>query len=366
MPTLRKISLGRRTFILLFVICFTNLNLPYFEAFGRAGGGRSSGKTSSPSRAAPSDRSNSQQYRSYQDQNSSNSYRPERPQQASPYKPSPYQPAPYQPAPYQPAPSQGGFLRGLAGGVAGGFLGSMLFRSFGNASGPVGGNVGGYGGGMGGGLGILEVLIIGALAFLAFRWWKSKKATAHAPLSYPAQTLDQSLSHNQNSFTNQYSSLDDHRQEYDMPPSGGYDHHSTHQNMTQGVSIPTETASELFFLVQAAWTRRNVASLKTHLSPEILQMLETDLSQLLAKKQINRLENISVRKTEIMNSWREPEGEFSTVRFLANLLDYNVDESTNKLISGSDTEPVKFEEDWIFKKSSDGLGWQLVGIQQLT
>ncbi|RZA23978.1 MAG: hypothetical protein EOP10_11225, partial [Proteobacteria bacterium] len=67
------------------------------------------------------------------------------------------------------APQRGGFGRALAGGIAGGFLGSMLFSSLGFGS-P---GVGGAGGG--GGFGLIEIILVAGLAFLAFRWWKSRQ-----------------------------------------------------------------------------------------------------------------------------------------------------------------------------------------------
>ncbi|MCX6109577.1 MAG: TIM44-like domain-containing protein [Proteobacteria bacterium] len=64
-------------------------------------------------------------------------------------------------------------------------------------------------------------------------------------------------------------------------------------------------------------------------------------------------------------SLQEGGDEYSTVRFSANLLDYTVDERTEQGVDGSDSSPVKFEEDWTFAKPARGDAWQLVGIQQV-
>ena len=55
---------------------------------------------------------------------------------------------------------------------------------------------------------------------------------------------------------------------------------------------------------------------------------------------------------------------FITVRFYANLLDYVEVESTGQVLSGSKTEPVKFEEYWTFTRPVGNNPWQLSAIQQ--
>jgi predicted lipid-binding transport protein (Tim44 family) len=52
------------------------------------------------------------------------------------------------------------------------------------------------------------------------------------------------------------------------------------------------------------------------------------------------------------------------VRFLASLLDYTVDESSNQVLAGSSTEPVKFEEYWTFTRPLGPNAWKLSAIQQ--
>jgi predicted lipid-binding transport protein (Tim44 family) len=101
------------------------------------------------------------------------------------------------------------------------------------------------------------------------------------------------------------------------------------------------------------------------LGADMRGILQHDLDELKNKKQINRLENISVRRAEIVNTWYEDDKEYSTLRLTANLLDYTVDEANGQLIQGSDSVPVKFEENWTFAKANNRNTWQLVGIEQV-
>lgn len=233
----------------------------------------------------------------------------------------------------------GGFLRGMAGGIAGGFLGSMLFSSIGRAA-------GGLGGGTGGGIGFFEIALFAGLAYLGFRWWKSRQQPAtgigmHAQGYSTPQFGVNSSGRISNPEVGQFSAL---------APAG----------------IDTETASDIFFKVQGAWTRRDDSSISNLLGKEMQTMLASDLAELKQEQKINRLENISVRKTEVTDSWLEEGQEFSKVRFTANLLDYTVSEKTGQVVEGSDSLPVKFEEDWTFTKGPNTYDtWRLAGIHQV-
>ena len=276
-------------------------------AEARLGGGRSSGRgssfRSSPSRSA---RPNS----SYQRNTT---------------------PPPSQSQRFDPQPARGGFLRGLAGGIAGGFLGSMLFSSLGHAGTGFGGGMGGFGGGMG----FLEILLLVGIAWIGFRMWRNRQRPQATPVDYPV---------------------------YERSSSAPYATSYAPSSST----IDREIAEDIFFRLQGAWTRRDLGSVREHVADEFRPTLEQDLAVLKRQGQINRLENISIRDIEIGESWQENGAEFVSVRFTANLLDYTVDERTQAVVSGNDRVPVKFIEDWTFKKTSYSERWQLAGIDQPT
>lgn len=272
-------------------------------AEARAGGRRSSGRSSKPAQ--------SEQYR-----------------QNTP------------PNPGAAAPQRGGFGRALAGGIAGGFLGSMLFSSIGNAAG-----VGGGGGG--GGIGLIEIILIAGLAFLAFRWWKSRQLKTAAANGSFAQPVSMG---NANYQAAPYTTTAAPQQAY--------------QNLTTG-SIESEEASDIFFRIQGAFTRRDLTPVTDRLSPDMYRELNRDIEDMKIQKRINRLENISVRGVDVTDRWNENGAEHARVRFTASLLDYVVDETSGQVIDGSANDPVKFEEDWTFARTSGYAPWQLVGISQV-
>jgi predicted lipid-binding transport protein (Tim44 family) len=125
-----------------------------------------------------------------------------------------------------------------------------------------------------------------------------------------------------------------------------------------------ETASDVFFKVQGAWTARDLRSVSAHVTPEMQAQLQADCDRLRAERTINRLENIAVRTAEITEAWQETGQDYVTVHFLASLLDYTTDESGARVLEGSRTEPVKFEEYWTFVRPVGPGPFRLSAIQQ--
>ncbi len=120
-----------------------------------------------------------------------------------------------------------------------------------------------------------------------------------------------------------------------------------------------------FFKIQGAWTSRDVVGVRGLLTEEMLKIIEGDAEKLRAEKRINRLENIAVRSVDMVEAWQESGQDFITVRFYANLLDFVEDETTGQIVSGSKTDPVKFEEYWTFTRPVGNNPWKLSAVQQV-
>lgn len=307
------------------------------DAWGRAGGGTSSGSRGSRSFSSPS--------RTY----SAPAPRPSPSAQ-------PFQTAPTPTA--QPAPA-GGWWRslagGVAGGIAGGLLGGLLFRSLGFAGGS--GGVGGFGGGFG----LMDLFLLAGIAYLIYWFVQRGRARQQAALSggpagrsmvdlfsageAPAATLDGPAPSWQQELEKGLGHL---RQ---MDP--GFDEGAFREQCT-----------DRFFQIQAAWMRRDLDRLRSLLSEEMQGVFARQIEAAKAKRQVNKLENITVRSVELTEAWQEQGQDYITVRLLANLLDYTADETTGKLVDGSDTTPVKFEEFWTWVRPVGRNDWRLSAINQ--
>ncbi|NVN99401.1 MAG: Tim44 domain-containing protein [Geobacteraceae bacterium] len=296
------------------------------EAEARAGGGsRSMGSRGSRSYSQPASPSTS----------------------PSPYQAAPQQARPMTPPPYQqPQPAGGGFMRSMAGGLVGGMLGGMLFRSMGFGGG------GGMGGG-GGGIGLFEILLLAGIGYFIYRYIKSKR-----------QQEQQGEYTSYNSIPNTY---DVTPQQAQLSTQDDLDRGLSHiRQMDAGFSEErfTDQVMDMFFKVQGAWMNRDLSPVNAIITDEMRRIFQEDLDRLIREKKVNRLENIAVRTVEISEAWQEQGQDYITALIYANLLDYTTDDVSGQVVSGSKTDPVKFEEFWTFTRSVGTGVWKLSGINQ--
>jgi predicted lipid-binding transport protein (Tim44 family) len=76
------------------------------------------------------------------------------------------------------------------------------------------------------------------------------------------------------------------------------------------------------------------------------------------------MENIALRESDITEAWTESGEDFITVRLKANLLDYTIDQKSGAVVSGSNSEPINFEEYWTFSRPVGPNSWKLSAVQQ--
>ena len=311
-----------KSFMLIIAILFMSSIAFEHTAYARAGGGTSSGSRGSRSFSSPS--------RSY-------NTTPEHQTSQSPVQPA-----------SAPQPASGGFMRGLAGGILGGLIGSMLFSGLGFA---------GQGGLGGSGIGLVEILLILGLGFFIYKLFKKKSAGAASSQAYSQKAYQSQgqLGNEPNSTTS------------GSIGSAGNDGLSYIRQMDASFSEDRfkDSVMDTFFKIQAAWMNRDLSSVTTLLTDEMKRTFQGDIDNLLRERKINRLENIAVRNIDITEAWQESGRDFITVLFYANLLDYTADESTGAVVTGSRTEPVKFEEYWTFTRPVGNNPWQLSAINQV-
>jgi predicted lipid-binding transport protein (Tim44 family) len=123
-----------------------------------------------------------------------------------------------------------------------------------------------------------------------------------------------------------------------------------------------EVAQDLFFKIQAGWTRRDPAVLRDLVGDQLLTEYEEHFADMRRSGHVNRLENIAVRQVDLVAAGVEGHEVYVTVRFTANLLDYTVDETSGEVVEGDRENPVKFQEEWSFARPIGGSRWRLEGI----
>jgi len=232
-------------------------------------------------------------------------------------------------------------MGGLAGLALGGLLGSMFF-----------------GHGMGGGIGLMEILLIAGGAYLIYRMMRSRQATPTPATGYGQAAGGPQWQPPPQTFQPQTV--------VDPGPSDlerGVGYIRQMDAAFDPMRFP-DTASDIFFRVQAAWMARDMSQASASLTPEMSATLQKDCDRLRGQGRINRLENIAVRSVTVTEAWQESGQDYVTVQFQASLLDYTLDERSGQVVEGSRAEPVKFEEFWTFVRPVGPNAWRLSAIQQ--
>jgi predicted lipid-binding transport protein (Tim44 family) len=257
-------------------------------------------------------------------------------------------------SPASPMPQRSGWGAGLLGGlgglVLGGLIGSMLF--------------GGLGHGFGGGFGLLEIALLGVLAYFAFSFFRRRQAAPATAGGYgassPASSQVERPTWQPSSAAASVATAE--------PAAGPGDldvglRHIRSMDAGFDPGRVAAAATDVFFKVQAAWMARDMGVARDVLHPEMYERMQAQCAELRAQRRINRLENIAVRSTEVTEAWQETGHDFVTVAIRASVLDYTTDES-GQLVEGSRTEPVQFEEYWTFVRPVGPNPWKLTAIQQ--
>src|SRR5262245_20093477 len=301
------------------LFAFVGLSQIVLETYAdaRAGGGRSGGFRGSRSYQSPS--------------------RPTQPSQPRREATSPQQPGPM-------APQPGGFMRTFGTAMLGGFLGSMLFSGLAHGF----GGIGGFGGS---GFGLIEILLLAGLGYFLYRKFvRPAAATGYGAMQYQT-TRD---------YSPQYTPVQE-------APAINNDIDYRSLTMMDRSFDPNQflkTAQDIFFKVQGAWNKQDTAALRSLCGSELMQTWEQELNDLRARGHQNKMENIALRESEITEAWTENGQDYITVRLHANLLDYTVDQKSGNVISGSNSDPVEFQEYWTFIRPVGPNAWKLTAVQQ--
>lgn len=258
-------------------------------------------------------------------------------------------PAMNQSAPAGQPANKSGFASGLAGGLLGGAIGSMLFGSM-------------FGMGGGSGMGILPIILLGVIGYFFYkRFIKPRAATPYQGYQPPTQAPGSIFSGTQ---PGGFGSA------VPPPPPGALS-----GSVDDGLALIRRTdpgfdekhflevASDVFFKVQAGWMRRDLASYRHLLGDSLATEYEREFAEMQRLGHLNKLENISIRKVEIVAAGKEGYEDYVTVLFTANLLDYTVDENSGALVEGSMSDPVKFAEEWTWARPEGTENWRLEAIK---
>jgi predicted lipid-binding transport protein (Tim44 family) len=121
-------------------------------------------------------------------------------------------------------------------------------------------------------------------------------------------------------------------------------------------------AGMVFRLVQRAWMTRDIASLRDRVTPEMHDALQTQCDRVRSAGRTNRVAEIEITAT-VTEAWQESGRDYVTAYIEGSIVDYAVDEVSDRLVAGSKTVPRGVEEFWTFTRPAGLNFWMLSAIQ---
>jgi predicted lipid-binding transport protein (Tim44 family) len=245
------------------------------------------------------------------------------------------------------APQAGGFMArnpffsGLMGGMLGAGLFGMMFG-------------GGFSGGLGGGAGmlglLLQVMLIGGLAYLAvrlFRGWSAVRGqTPGAAYAYAAaapRMTEAAVAH-------------------PAPGGGG--------PALVGNSAPLAITPEDFNTfeamlgeIQTAYSNGDLGRLRGVATPEMLGYFSEELSSNASRGVENKVKAVKLEQGDLSEAWSEAGLDYATVAMRFSMIDVTRRIADGAIVAGNDQVRTEATEVWTFLRSRGGK-WILSAIQQ--
>lgn len=253
-----------------------------------------------------------------------------------------------------PTPASGGFFNrpGFLGGLAAGMLGAgLLGMLFGQG---LFGNLAGFASILGL---LLQLAIVGGVAYLLVRWWKGRSQPQHAfagPVSGPADEGPRPMQHmNMAAAPNSGGSF--------LNPTPRSDPAAPSDEI--GITPADYDAFErLLGEVQAAYSREDLNALRTRMTPEMLSYISEELAANTSRGGVAQLSDVKLLQGDLAEAWREDNAEYASVAMRYEMVDKLVERVTGKVLEGED-RPVEVTEVWTFMRTRGG-NWLLSAIQQ--
>jgi predicted lipid-binding transport protein (Tim44 family) len=261
----------------------------------------------------------------------------------------PQQPA-QKPATVTPAsatPQGGGFMArnpffsGLMGGMLGAGLFGMMFG-------------GGFSGGLGGGAGmlglLLQVMLIGGVAYLAirlFRGWSAARTQPAGPSSAYASAVRRMS------------------EAIASPAAGGGSGPALVGSAAQ-LAITTDdfnTFEAMLSDIQTAYSDGDLAKLRGLTTPEMLGYFSEELSSNASRGVENKVAAVKLEQGDLSEAWSEAGLDYATVAMRFSLIDATRRIADGRIVDGNDKTRTEATEVWTFLCSGGGK-WILSAIQQ--
>lgn len=242
--------------------------------------------------------------------------------------------------------ARGGFWSGLGGGLLGGLLGGLFFHG-------LFGSMLGFGfGGLGGGFSALfQILLLGGIAWFAFRWFRNQQpavARGNGQGGFPP-------SGGMPGYGGQSTASGG-------PASGSGARQSANRDEIGIGNADLETFERLLADVQGAFAREDHQTLRRYTTPEMVSYLSEELADNATRGLRNDVSDLKFLEGDLAEAWREGSRDYATVAMRWSAIDVMRDRQTGEVREGNPDQPAEARELWTFTRERGGQ-WQLSAIQ---
>lgn len=234
---------------------------------------------------------------------------------------------------FQRNPVMGGILGGMLGaGLFGMLFNSSAFASAGSAA-PFASMLGM----------LFQFALIAGLVFLAVRFFRRK--------SQP-----QPAAHGQ-----EYA-----RQSYDAaaPQAAPQIQAARVEKEFDTAEADLNAFTDVILGVQASWSAGDPVKMRQFATPEMVSWMSEDLSRDASNGVQNMVEDVTLLKGDVVESWREGDKEYVTAQVTFTSKDYMIRLEDGAVVEGSAHNPVEATERWTFVRSQGGR-WLMSAIEQV-
>ena len=253
--------------------------------------------------------------------------------------------SPLQPSAPAYGPQYPGSRTGPFGGFGGGLMGGLL------AGGLIGGLMGhGWGGGGGGGGGmlglLLQIAIIGGIAWFAFKLFRRPIAAPAFPSVSPSPFGAGTATSGPWGASQQFGEAASER---GRPISIG--------------PSDRDAFERLLIDIQNAFGQEDYGRLRERTTPEIMSYLAEELSQNATHGRRNDVTGTRLIQADVSEAWRERDADYATVALRYESADVMRERTSGAIVSGAPDNPTEVVELWTFVREA-GAPWKLSAIQE--
>jgi hypothetical protein len=112
----------------------------------------------------------------------------------------------------------------------------------------------------------------------------------------------------------------------------------------------------VFYTFQAAWSARDLASMRPYLSDALFATQTFWVSEYQRQRLRNVTENAAVRHVELARVTSDAYFDAITVRVYGSSLDYTLSDDTGQIVGGDRANPRLYTEYWTFVRAREAKG----------